>query len=76
MKKYWKINLMDKGQGNDGFSVCVSTEGNETEDSIVDLAIENGVIDKYDLFFFYVSVEEITNDSYEMRFWKDIAVEV
>ena len=76
MRYYWKIDLISPINHTDGFSKCVSVETKETEDSIIQLAVENEVIDSEDFEDYSVSAEEITNDSYEMKIWKEDAIEM
>jgi len=76
MRYYWKIDFISPINHTDGFSMCVSVETKETEDSIIQLAVENEVIDSEDFEDYSVSAEEITNDSYEMKIWKEDAIEM
>ena len=65
-KHYYRIDCV----GNKGFSLCFVTDEKLLIDEIVDFAVEKNLISKYDLETYYVLGEEITNDKYEMKFWK------
>ena len=71
-KHYYKIDFI----GEDGYSVCVSSATPLLEDEIIDYALEAEVIDKWDVEDFTVNVEEITDDEYEMSYWRDEAIEL
>lgn len=72
MLKPCKIDFL----GKNGFSICIVTNEKLLEDEIVDYALEHNAIDKYDVEDFYVQAEEITNDKYEMKFWKEQAIKL
>ena len=66
---YWRIDFL----GDNGFSVCVCTTTDYNEEEIVDAAVKANVVDADDVKHYYTQVEEITNDEYEMKHWKDNA---
>lgn len=76
MRYYWKIDFVSSINHTDGFSMCVSVETKETEDSIIQLAVENEVIDSEDFEDYSVSAEEITNDSHKMKSWKELVIDL
>ena len=74
--KYWRIDVTNPHHESDGYSLCVKTDKNETDDTIIDLCLENEYIDKFEYNNFYIHAEEITNDPYEMEHWQNDANEV
>ena len=75
-KHYWRLDIIHPQDESDSYSVSVYTDGNETEDSIIDLAFEAGVIDRWEYKEYNIYAEEITNDQYEMTQWERYAEEV
>ena len=73
---YWKIDLIDYNGGSNSGSICVRTMGAENEDSIVNLAMDKGLIDTDSYNNCAINAEEITDDQYEMNFWSKYAVDV
>lgn len=74
MKHYWKIDLI--GNECDGSSFCVVTNTNENETTIVQNCLDANLIDSSDMDYYTINAEEITDDDYEMGFWKKCAVNI
>ena len=69
-KHYYRIDVI----GENGFSICMATDKELNIDEVLDYAVQNDVIDKWDIKYDCVQAEEITNDEDEMNVWADDAV--
>lgn len=76
MPHFYRIDMIDQYDENNGYSVCIKSKDDLGEDNVVDYAIKRGIIDKWDVKEYAINVEDITNDEYELRFWEKDAVSV
>lgn len=75
---FYRIDAKDPGFSFNGFSVCVKFRAGtySNADEIIKAAVAAGVIYENDAKDFKISVEDITNDPYELDHWKEEAHKV